>query len=111
MGCTIRYGRMQVATSQLLVIQAFSRIRFQRPISGSTAWLRFKFMCVMPKKNSGWSLFELLVVIVLLGLLAVILFPAFARTGSNTHALQCLNNLRQLMAATLTYTHENHDLF
>src|SRR5262245_56742558 len=68
-------------------------------------------MCVMPKKNSGWSLVELLVVIVLLGLLAVFLFPAFARTGSNTHALQCLNNLRQLMAATLMYTHENHDLF
>jgi len=64
----------------------------------------------MRKKNSGWSLLELLVVIVMLAFVGAVLFPALARTGSNSHSLQCLNNLRQLMAAISMYTHENHDL-
>ena len=66
---------------------------------------------VMTKKTFGWSLVELLTIIVVLALLGAVLFPALARTGSNSHSFQCLNNLRQLMAAVQMYTHENHDLF
>src|SRR6267142_1355503 len=65
----------------------------------------------MPKKNSAWSLVELVALLAALALWGAVLFPALARTGSNSQSLQCMNNLRQLMAAMLLYTHENHDLF
>jgi type II secretory pathway pseudopilin PulG len=63
------------------------------------------------KKISAWSLVELLAVVAVLVLVGAMLFPAFARPGGNSHALQCLNNLKQLMAAMQMYSHDHHDLF
>lgn len=64
----------------------------------------------MRKKTAGWSLVELVTVLAFVCFLGAALFPALARTGSNSLSLQCMNNLRQLMTAMLMYTHEYHDL-
>jgi len=73
--------------------------------------MHFKTASSMTTKKSAWSLIELVTIISVLALLGTVLFPALARTGSNSHSFQCMNNLRQLMAAMLMYSHENHDLF
>ena len=52
---------------------------------------------------AAFTLFELLVVIVLLALGASILVPALARTRPNSQAFKCLDNLRQLTAAWSMY--------
>src|SRR2546422_8050098 len=81
------------------------------PTDGSIVLGRSEnFVRLMIKKAFGWSLVELLAVIACLAVLGAALFPALARTGSNSHSLNCMNNLRQLMAAMIMYSHEYHDL-
>lgn len=52
----------------------------------------------------GFSLVELLVVIVILGLLAGILWPVLARSRSLGKRVQCVSQLRQLSMAAQMYT-------
>jgi prepilin-type N-terminal cleavage/methylation domain-containing protein/prepilin-type processing-associated H-X9-DG protein len=61
--------------------------------------------------RAAFTLVELLVVLLLLGLGAMLMAPALARTRPNNHAAQCLNNMRQLMSAMTLYTHDNYELF
>ncbi len=51
---------------------------------------------------------ELLVLVSMLGLLALMLTPALARTKPNSVAFQCLNNLRQLAFGWKMYTDDNN---
>jgi prepilin-type processing-associated H-X9-DG protein len=62
------------------------------------------------KADDAFTFVELLVVIATLGLLAVMLLPALAKTGTNTQAFQCLNNLRQIQHGWLIYSTDNNDL-
>jgi prepilin-type processing-associated H-X9-DG protein len=62
------------------------------------------------KADNAFTFVELLVVIATLGLLAVTLLPALAKTGPNTQAFQCLNNLRQIQHGWLIYSTDNNDL-
>ncbi len=58
----------------------------------------------------AFTLTELLVVLVTLGILAVLLLPALASTQpASTKAFQCLNNMRQLAQAWTLYAEDNHD--
>jgi prepilin-type processing-associated H-X9-DG protein len=61
------------------------------------------------KAADAFTFVELLVVIATLGLLAVMLLPALAKTGPNTQAFQCLNNLRQIQHGWLIYSTDNND--
>lgn len=54
---------------------------------------------------------DLLVVVVVLGLLLFVLIPARADSRTKTRGVRCLDNQRQIMAAVLMYTDDNHDLF
>jgi prepilin-type N-terminal cleavage/methylation domain-containing protein/prepilin-type processing-associated H-X9-DG protein len=64
------------------------------------------------KKRSviaGFSLIELLVVIVVIGILASMLVPALAKAKQSARSAHCKNNLRQLGIASLLYSQESED--
>jgi type II secretory pathway pseudopilin PulG len=54
---------------------------------------------------------ELLVVIGIIALLAALLLPALNGAREQGRAVTCLSNLRQLSAAFMMYTADNHDGF
>jgi prepilin-type processing-associated H-X9-DG protein len=61
------------------------------------------------KAANAFTFVELLVVIATLGVLTMMLLPALAKTGPNTQAFQCLNNLRQIQHGWLIYSADNND--
>ena len=61
------------------------------------------------RKPDGFTLLELLVVLCVLALLVSIVVPNQARARTGGQAFQCLNNLRQLIAANLLYCADNKD--
>ena len=65
-----------------------------------------------PRRESAltaFTLVELLVIIVLVGVFSVLLLPVLARTRPVNHTLVCQNNMRQLMSAMQLYGADNHD--
>ena len=52
----------------------------------------------------GFTLIELLVVIAIIAVLAAILFPVFVTAKENARRAKCLNQLKQIQQATLSYT-------
>lgn len=59
--------------------------------------------------HAGFSLIELLVVIVVIGILASMLVPALAKAKQLARSAHCKNNLRQLGIASLLYSQESDD--
>jgi prepilin-type N-terminal cleavage/methylation domain-containing protein/prepilin-type processing-associated H-X9-DG protein len=58
-------------------------------------------------KKRAFTLIELLVVIAIIALLMALLMPALRLAKDQASALRCVNNLRQLSIAWLSYTTEN----
>lgn len=56
---------------------------------------------------AAFTLMELLVVIAMLALGLAMLSPAFARTRTNSPALQCMNNARQMAMGWIIYSGDN----
>ena len=60
--------------------------------------------------SSGFTLTELLVILAVIGVMSMLLLPAFAAPRSSNQAVQCMHNKRQLMRATQMYAANNGDL-
>jgi prepilin-type N-terminal cleavage/methylation domain-containing protein len=59
-------------------------------------------------KKSGFTLVEIMIVVAIIGLLAAIAIPNFARARSTSQANACINNLRQLDGAKQTWALERN---
>jgi prepilin-type N-terminal cleavage/methylation domain-containing protein len=57
-----------------------------------------------PGAGLAFTLIELLVTIAIIAVLASLLLPAFARGKESARSASCLNNLRQLAVASMTYS-------
>jgi prepilin-type N-terminal cleavage/methylation domain-containing protein/prepilin-type processing-associated H-X9-DG protein len=71
---------------------------------------RLGLMKATNRKNDGFTLTELLVVLGCLALLAATLLPALAATKLKELSTQCLGNLRQLAMAASIYQTENDSI-
>jgi type IV pilus assembly protein PilA len=61
----------------------------------------------MKYKNKGFTLVEIMIVVVIIGLLASMAIPAFQKVRTNSQDKAVLNNARQLSAASDQYYLEN----
>lgn len=61
------------------------------------------------RHDSGFTRTDLAVLIAVIGLLAVVLYPAIAGDGAGSDAQRCMNNLRQLSMAWQMYSGDNGD--
>jgi prepilin-type N-terminal cleavage/methylation domain-containing protein/prepilin-type processing-associated H-X9-DG protein len=61
----------------------------------------------MKTSKSGFTLMELLVVIVIISLLAGMLFPVFSRIQDRGREVKCTSNLRQLHTAAMSFMSNN----
>lgn len=60
----------------------------------------------MKKKVQGFTLIELLVVVAIIGILAAILFPVFARARENARRSSCMSNLKQIGLGVMMYAQD-----
>ncbi len=58
---------------------------------------------------SAFTLVELMVVVLIVGILASLLSTAFSNTKAKSHRVSCMNNMRQLQIAWRIYIDENDD--
>ena len=71
----------------------------------------FQLIDCMPKNYSrAFTMFELLLVILVIAILASIAYPGFITTLERAKVVKDMNNLRQIGLATLAYLNDNNDV-
>ncbi len=63
----------------------------------------------MPRRKSGFTLVEALVVVLVIGLLVGVLVPALRMTQRTARQTACQVNLRQMIVASLAYANSNQE--
>lgn len=64
-------------------------------------------MKIITKTGQGFTLIEIMVVVVIIGLLAVLAVPNFMRARTTAQTDVCINNLRQIESAKDQWATEN----
>lgn len=62
------------------------------------------------RRHEGFTLVELLVVIVIIGILAGMLLPAITNVSEKGKRVTCANNLREIHKMAVAYARDNDDL-
>jgi prepilin-type N-terminal cleavage/methylation domain-containing protein len=68
-------------------------------------------MITIKKRNAGFTLLELMVIITIVAILAVMLLPAHAAALRNSQKITCINNLKQIGIAFHIWAGNNDDRF
>ncbi|MGQ9731654.1 MAG: type II secretion system protein, partial [Candidatus Zipacnadales bacterium] len=63
------------------------------------------------RRNQGFTLIELMIVIAIIAILAAILFPVFNSARRKSLQASCVSNLRQLTTAMKMYAQDSDDRF
>ena len=74
-------------------------------IKGVIMW-RLEMTSKGTGKTDGFTLIELLVVIAIISILAVILFPVFARARESARRASCMSNLKQIGLGMMMYVQD-----
>ena len=61
----------------------------------------------MKRRSAGFTLVELLIIIVIISTLAALLLPAIKSAQASAESVKCVNNLRQLGVVAITYAADN----
>lgn len=64
-------------------------------------------MSIIKTSQKGFTLVEIMIVVVIIGLLAAMAIPAFNKVRETSQAKTCVNNLRQIASASDQYFLEN----
>jgi len=67
-------------------------------------------MRINTKRNQGFTLVEIMIVVAIIGLLAAIAIPNFVRARESAQANACINNLRQIDGAKQQWALEERAL-
>lgn len=75
--------------------------------SSPSAKTKLRFFQRLPAHTEAFSLVEVLVVVAILGVLAVLIFPALSSASGKAHSAQCVSNLRQIHTAASLFSNDN----